>query len=121
MKSKILLIDDEPDFTDMIRMRLESDGYSVEVANTGVTGLAKASSSRVGLVLLDIMMPEMDGLEVLRQLRSDTRTRSIPVVMLTARSESSSIFKAEELGMTDYLIKPCDSAALLQTVRRYAR
>ena len=120
MKRKILIIDDETDFTDVIRIRLESSGYTVVVANSGADGLVLAEKEHPSLILLDIMMPEMDGMEVLRRLKASVGARHIPVIMLTARGETQTIFKAEQLGMTDYLIKPCESAELLKTIRRYA-
>ena len=112
MKKKLLLIDDEPDFIAMIQMRLE--------ANDGMSGLATADQERPNLILLDVMMPGMDGFETLRKLRRQEGTKQTPVIMLTARGESRAIFKAQGLGVTDYLIKPCDSKELLDLVGKYA-
>lgn len=120
MKTKILMVDDEPEFADMIRMRLEANGYEVILAHNGEDGLRRAKEDKPALILLDMMMPVMDGFEVLRRLRQDPALRNLPVVMLTARGESKSIFKAQNMGVMDYLIKPCDSKDLLDVIRRYA-
>ena len=119
-QSKILLVDDEPDFVQMIKRRLEANDFAVVTANDGEEGLKKAQEERPALVLLNVMMPGMDGLEVLRKLRATEATRNTPVVMLTAKRESKFIFKCQALRATDYLMKPCDSKELLATVRKYA-
>jgi adenylate cyclase len=120
IKRTILLVDDEPDFVEMIRMRLEANNYKVTTATNGEEGLARVKESTPDLVLLDVMMPRMDGFEFLRRMRADPKARQVPVVMLTAKGESKSIFKAQDLGITDYLIKPCESQELLDIVARYA-
>ena len=117
---KILIIDDETDFIEMIQMRLEANNYAVISANDGLAGIEKAESENPDLILLDVMMPRLDGFETLRRLRRVAATRQTPVVMLTARGESSAIFKAQSRGVTDYLIKPCDTQELLATVSKYA-
>jgi adenylate cyclase len=117
---KILLVDDEPEFVDMIRMRLEANGYEVIVAHNGAEGLKKAAEENPNLILLDVMMPGMDGFRVLATLRQTVGTEYVPVVMLTARGESKSLFKAQDLGVVDYLIKPCDAKALMEVVKRHA-
>ncbi len=119
MSKKILIIDDEPDFIDMIQMRLEANGYDVVSAPDGIQGLEAAEEEKPNLILLDVMMPGWDGYETLRQLRKSPDARNIPVVMLTAKGESKSIFHAQDLGSADYLIKPCDAQELLSTVGKY--
>ena len=118
-KKTILIVDDEVQFSEVLQMRLEANRYAVQTAASGEEGLQKAASLQPGLILLDVMMPGIDGYETLRRLRQDTKTRQIPVVMLTAKGESKSIFRAQELGASDYIIKPCPSEELLQMVRRY--
>ena len=115
----ILIVDDEPEFIEMIQMRLEANGYTVISAPDGQAGFEMAQSSKPGLILLDVMMPGQDGFETLRKLRGTPATRGVPVVMMTARSESRAILKAQNLGATDYLIKPCESGALLEVVRKH--
>lgn len=117
----ILIVDDEPDFVEVTKMRLEANGYKVLTAANGFDGLEVARSEKPHLILLDVMMPEMDGFQVLKKLRADPQIGTTPVVMLTAKGETRSIFKAKDLGSTDYLIKPCDPDDLLKWVRRYAQ
>lgn len=120
MQKKILIVDDEPEFAEMIKMRLEANGYEVVAAYDGKEGLAKASSENPDLILLDVMMPGMDGFQVLKSLRANDATENIPTVMLTARGESKSIFKSQDLGATDHLIKPCESKDLLDVIKKHA-
>jgi len=121
MGAKILLIDDEPDFVEMTKMRLESQDYEVETAFDGNSGVYAAQRESPDLILLDVMMPGVDGFAVLYELRKNSATRSIPVVMLTAKGEIESIFKAQELGAADYLIKPCEPEELLNVVTKNLR
>lgn len=120
MSKKILIIDDEPDFVDMITMRLEANNYVVVSAPNGVVGLDTAMEEKPDLILLDVMMPGWDGYETLKQIRRRAALVRTPVVMLTAKGESRSIFQAQGLGSTDYLIKPCESKELLDTIKKYA-
>ena len=119
-KRTILLVDDEPEFVEMIQMRLEANGYNVETATNGEAGLRKAVEVNPRLILLDVMMPGMDGFAVLSRLRRNPATQYIPVVMLTARGEAKSIFRAQDRGATDYLIKPCEPKELLDLVAKHA-
>ena len=121
MGAKILLVDDEPDFVEMTKMRLEAQDYEVETAFDGNSGIYAAQRENPDLILLDVMMPGVDGFAVLRELRKNSATRSIPVIMLTAKGETKSIFKAQELRANDYLIKPCESEELLSVVRKNLR
>jgi DNA-binding response OmpR family regulator len=119
MGKKILLIDDETELVEMVCTRLEANGYQVIVAFNGSEGLARAEAEEPNLILLDIAMPGMDGLEVLRRLKYNTETRDIPVVMLTGKGESQSLFRAQDLMAVEYIIKPFDSQELLSVVKRY--
>ena len=120
MKRKVPLVDDEPDFVELTKMRLEAEGYVVVTAANGKEGLDAAKKERPDLILLDVMMPEMDGFEMLNRVRQDPQIGRTHVVMLTAKGESRSMFRAKDLGSTDYLIKPCEAQELLKWVRRYA-
>jgi DNA-binding response OmpR family regulator len=120
MTRKILLVDDEPEFVEMIQMRLEANGYQVVTAHNGEDGIQKAQEENPRLILLDVMMPGMDGMQTLHEIRRTPGIKDIPVVMLTAKGESKSIFKAQDRGATDYLIKPCESKDLLDIARKYA-
>jgi CheY-like chemotaxis protein len=117
-KKKILLVDDEQGFVEIVKPYLESRKYNVIVANNGKEALEKVEENP-DLILLDIIMPGIDGFEVLRRLRNNLRTRYIPVIMLTARGESKAILKAQDLGTTDYIIKPFSLKELLYLVKRY--
>lgn len=116
---KILVIDDEADFVTLVAIRLQKAGYAVSFASEGNAGLAKAKAEKPDLILLDVLMPGLTGLETLRQLRGDPETRRIPVVMLSAKGDTDFILKAQELGCSDYLTKPFDDKELLATIERY--
>lgn len=118
MGKKVLIIDDETDLSTLIKTELQASRYEVVLANDGQMGLETAQRERPDLIILDIMMPKMDGYAVLKRLRADDRTRKTPVIMLSARSETNSIFTTQELGATDYLIKPFEAEELLTAVRR---
>ncbi len=123
MIKKILVIDDEKDVVELIKARLEANKYEVFTAFSGKDGLEKTKTYQPNLILLDIMMPEMDGFEVLRRLkdmRLKKEIKNIPVVMLTAKGEVSSMSRARELGSVDYFVKPFDSEELLRYIRRYS-
>ncbi len=116
---KILIVDDEKELVDMVTFRLQSQEYDVHVAYSGEEALEKVKQESYQLILLDVMMPGIDGFEVLRRLREDPKTRPIPVIMLTCKGEASSIFKTQELGGTDYLIKPFVPQTLLRLIKKY--
>ena len=121
MQKKILMIDDEPEFVDMVKMRLEANDYIVLSAGDGIEGLRKAQEEEgIDLILLDVMMPGKDGFAVLSELKNDRRTRRIPVVMLTAKGESRAIFESQDRGAVDHVIKPFESQDLLDVVKQHA-
>jgi DNA-binding response OmpR family regulator len=101
----ILLVEDDPDIGQMYRFKLERDGYRVHLAMTGEIALALAFESRAGLVLLDMGLPAMDGLQVLTALRADHRTFSLPVVILSNYDDPDLIDTGLQLGAIDYVIK----------------
>lgn len=119
MRNKILLVDDEPALVDMVKMRLEANKYEVITAYNGREGLEKADAEKPDLILLDIMMPEMDGYEVLRKLRHKSEMLDIPVIMFTAKTDSQSIFETQDLKATDYIIKPFNPKDLLRLIKKY--
>jgi DNA-binding response OmpR family regulator len=121
VKKKILIVDDESDYVEMLKMRLEANGFDVICAYDGIEGLKMASAGKPNVILLDIMMPGIDGREVLTRLKRAQDTAGIPVVMLTAKGESSSILGAQDSGAADYLIKPCEASELLDTINRAMR
>ena len=103
---KILVCDDDPLLVDLLEYRLTSRGYQVIVAEDGGKALRRLQEVRPDAILLDAMMPVIDGYEVLRQIREDASTADIPVIMLTARKQEQDIVTALELGANDYLVKP---------------
>jgi adenylate cyclase len=113
----VLVVDDEESNRSLLARRLRREGYTVSLAETGRQALEKLRSRRYDLVLLDILMPEMDGLEVLHQLRSDPALQNIPVLMLSAVDEMGAVVRCIELGADDYLPKPFPPALLRARVR----
>ena len=118
-KSKILLIDDEPDIVETTTFMLRTHSYLVSAASDGLEGLGKAKGEHPDLILLDIMMPDMDGYEVCARLKADEETKHIPVVMLTAKAESEAVLKCHGLGANDYIIKPFSLPTLLGKLRDF--
>lgn len=119
MTVKILLVDDESAVLEFLGRRLEKHGFAVFTASDGVSGLEQARRHMPDLVLLDITMPNKDGMTMLKELKADQATARIPVVMVTAKSETDAVFEGEKFGATDYIIKPVDFEQLLKYVRRY--
>jgi DNA-binding response OmpR family regulator len=102
----ILICDDDPLLVDLLEYRLAARGYAVVVAEDGGKALRRLQEMRPDAVLLDAMMPVIDGYEVLRQIRENPETARIPVIMLTARKQEKDIVTALEVGANDYLVKP---------------
>jgi two-component system alkaline phosphatase synthesis response regulator PhoP len=120
-KKTVLAIDDEKDLIDLVRYNLEKEGFQVRGALDGETGLAMALQERPDVVLVDLMLPGLDGLEVCRRLRADSRTASIPLIMLTAKSGESDRVVGLELGADDYITKPFSTRELTARVRALLR
>jgi DNA-binding response OmpR family regulator len=112
-KKKILIVDDEDDILHFLELVLREKGYDVATASGGHEALTKAQLERPDLVLLDIMMPQMDGWEVLKLLRVDDGTRAIPVAMLSARTEAKDRVQGLQEGAIDYICKPFSLQELL--------
>ena len=106
MEDTVLLVEDESDVVNLLRYHFKKAGFKVEIANSGDAGLAAVRSQRPDAVILDLMLPGMTGLEVCRALKADSETASIPVLMLTARSEVKDRVKGLEIGADDYVTKP---------------
>jgi len=116
-KKKILLIDDSNTVLMMEKMILAASGYDVVVAHDGQEGVAKAATERPDLILLDVVMPKMDGIEACRRLRAQESTKSIPIIMVTTRSESNNVESSYRNGCNDYVNKPINNTELLAKVR----
>ena len=125
-KNKILLVDDDADFTEATKLLLESRYYEVTVANDGKEGLKKAHTEEPNLIILDVMMPEMDGYEVCAKLKSDPKYRHIPILLLTAVGEAiPTTSYTKEMGMKieadDYVPKPVEPMEIVDRVEKLVR
>ena len=121
MPNKILIVDDEPFNLDLLEQELDEQNYTIERANDGAEALDKVPVFQPDLILLDYMMPKMNGLEVLRRLREDALHKSIPVILLTAKATQEDKVRGLDAGADDYVIKPFDSFELLARVRAMIR
>jgi len=113
------MIDDEAELVDAVKMRLEANGYEVIAACDGEEGVKKSVSEHPDLIILDMVMPKINGIEALSRIKSDPRTLNIPVVMLTAKSEREYILDAGKLGAADYIVKPVSMQELVVTVDKF--
>jgi len=120
-KEKILIVDDERDILELVRINLEREGYQVLCAESGEKALELARSARPDMVVLDLMLPGIDGLEVARSIRGDEHTGAIPILMLSAKGEESDIVTGLELGADDYVTKPFSPKILIARIRSVLR
>src|SRR5579863_3536750 len=117
----ILVVDDVPDNVEILQLRLESQGYEIITAGDGEEALAVVRDKLPDLVLLDIQMPKLDGIETVKQLKADAGLPFIPVIMVTARADAKDVVAGLEAGGDDYLTKPVDQAALIARARAMLR
>jgi DNA-binding response OmpR family regulator len=115
-KTKILVVDDEPNIVQTLQDRLEMNEYQVITAGNGREGLEKVEQERPDVILLDVIMPIMDGHEMLEMLRKQPGGRDVSVIMLTARSQTQDIARANACGIDDYIVKPFDLSELLEKI-----
>lgn len=113
MKRYILVVEDEPDLADLVAFNLEQEGYEVGTAGSGATALSMARARTPDLVVLDVMLPDISGIEVCRQLRASKATREVPVIVLTAKDEEGDRVAGFEAGADDYVVKPFSPRELL--------
>jgi two-component system, OmpR family, alkaline phosphatase synthesis response regulator PhoP len=118
---RILIIEDEPDIADILKYNLERERYQVSTADSGEEGLTLAQETLPDLILLDLMLPGMDGLEVCRKLREDPRTRDLLVIMLTAKGTEADIVVGLTLGADDYIVKPFSTSEVIARVKAVLR
>lgn len=118
MPKKILAVDDERHIVRLVEVNLQRAGYEVVTAFDGKEGLEKVKSENPDLIVLDVMMPYMDGFEVLRNLKADPSTAEIPVIMLTAKAQDADVFRGWQSGVDCYLTKPFNPMELLTFVKR---
>ncbi len=120
-REHILVVEDEADIRELVRLNLEREGYAVHQARSGEEGLQAVRLRKPDVILLDLMLPEIDGLEVCRRLKNDVDCRHIPVIMLTAKGEEADIVAGLELGADDYVTKPFSTRVLVARVRALLR
>lgn len=118
---KILVVDDDPDIVEFLEYNLQKEGYDVQTAPDGRKGFELAKGFQPDLILLDIMMPQMDGIETARMIRQDPATRDTYILFLTARSEEYSEIAAFEIGADDYITKPIKPRALMSRINALFR
>ena len=121
MNQRILVIEDEANIQELLKYNLEKNGYKVTVAGNGAEGLEKAIANTPDLILLDLMLPGLDGLEVCKRLRMEKKTKKIPIFMLTAKSEELDKVLGLELGADDYITKPFSIKELIARIRAAMR
>jgi len=120
-KETVLVVDDERDILELVKYNLDKEGYQVTVVATGEDALVATRTKLPDIVILDLMLPGVDGLEVCRRLKADPKTRSIPIVMLTAKGEEADVVTGLELGAADYVTKPFSPRVLTARVRAVLR
>ena len=118
---KILIVEDEPDIAQLVKLYLEKDGFRPTIAKTGVEGLKLVKADRPDMVILDLMLPEMDGLEICKRIRTSLDTALLPIMMLTAKAEESDTIIGLELGADDYVTKPFSPKVLVARVKALFR
>jgi two-component system phosphate regulon response regulator PhoB len=120
-KERILVVDDEEDILELVRYNLTREGYQVSGAASGEAALKKAQSENFDMIVLDLMLPGIDGLEVAKQLKNRAATKSVPIIMLTAKGEEADIVTGLEIGADDYVTKPFSPRVLIARVRTVLR
>jgi len=117
MAKKILLVDDEPQLLDMVKMRLEANSYEVITAYDGQEAFEKTKKEKPDLIIMDLMLPKMDGYKVCGLLKKDARFTKIPIIIFTARAQQADIKLGEELGANAYITKPFEPKVLLDKIQ----
>jgi two-component system phosphate regulon response regulator PhoB len=120
-KERILVVDDEEDILELVRFHLTREGYQPVLAASGEEALKKASREALDLIVLDLMLPGLDGLEVAKALKNDAKTKAVPVIMLTAKGEDADIVTGLEIGADDYITKPFSPRVLTARVKAVLR
>lgn len=120
-RERILVVDDEEDLLELVNYNLSREGYRVECVGTGEAALSTARKNLPDLIVLDLLLPSVDGLEVCRLLKGDPKTKHIPVIMLTAKGEEADMVTGLELGADDYMTKPFSPRVLLARIKAILR
>jgi two-component system alkaline phosphatase synthesis response regulator PhoP len=121
IQKKILIVEDEQDILQLVKLYLEKEGFRTVTATNGVEALKKVKEDKPHLIVLDLMLPELDGLEVCKRLRSSPETAMLPIIMLTAKAEESDTVIGLELGADDYVAKPFSPKALVARIKAMLR
>jgi DNA-binding response OmpR family regulator len=116
-EASVLIVDDDPVVRRMLQLSFESEGFDVLTAGDGIEGLEAMRSGKPDVVVLDIMMPKLDGMKVMRELMTDDELRGMPVILLSAKATSLDIDLGLKAGAADYVTKPCDPIDLVERVR----
>ena len=116
-KGRILVVDDEEDILELVKYNLEREGYLVDCVDTGEEAIERAVAIRPDGILLDLMLPGVDGIEVCRELRKNPDTRTIPIIMMTAKGEEADVVSGLEVGADDYVPKPFSTKVLVARLR----
>ncbi|HEV7888193.1 MAG TPA: response regulator [Acidimicrobiales bacterium] len=115
-EATVLVVDDDPVIQKLLQVNFEMEGYTVLTASDGLEGLERARAEAPDVIICDIMMPRMDGLEVTRELKGDDATKSIPILLLSAKAQQADVAAGQASGADDYVTKPFDPLDLLQRV-----
>ncbi|OLB43691.1 MAG: DNA-binding response regulator [Candidatus Rokubacteria bacterium 13_1_20CM_2_68_19] len=121
MAAEVLVVEDEPDIRNLIVLHLSREGFRCRTAKSGPEALREARAATPDLVILDLMLPDLDGLEVCRRLRSDAATATIPIIMLTAKADEVDRVVGLEMGADDYVVKPFSPKELIARIRAVLR
>jgi two-component system phosphate regulon response regulator PhoB len=120
-KERILVVDDEEDILELVRFHLAREGYQLVLAASGEEALKKAGREALDLIVLDLMLPGLDGLEVAKALKNDAKTKAVPIIMLTAKGEDADVVSGLEIGADDYITKPFSPRVLTARVKAVLR
>ena len=120
-KKKILIVEDEKDFANALKLRFENEGYSVDMAFDGKEAFDKVNNSAPDLIILDLMLPKVDGFKLCRMIKFDEKYKHIPIIMLTARTQESDQSLGREVGADVYFVKPLKDKELLNKVHEFLK
>jgi two-component system, OmpR family, response regulator MtrA len=112
----ILIVDDDPDIRELVAFKLRQMGYGIRIEKDGESGLAAAMDDQPDLILLDVMMPKISGIEMSRHLRADQRTANIPIILITAKAQEADVERGFAAGANDYIVKPFSPRDLVSRV-----
>lgn len=118
-KKKVLIVEDEVALLETMKLRLEAEGYQAIVAENGKEGVLKALSEKPDIILVDIMLPEMDGMEMIRVLHSNSDFKHIPMIVVSCLGRDADVKKAKDVGAEDYLVKPYAYKDLIKKIKHF--